>query len=246
MAQQNDAGDKIVPNPLIKYRTEILILVIVAMQIVIALIAYPFLPARVPIHWNAAGQANNYANKWEASFLFPVISIVIWLLVVRQVLGPRLGRRGQLAGNTELRSLLGFGIVLFMLIMQLATTASQLGVPVDIGLIADLGLALLFIFLGNYMGKLRRNFWIGIRTPWTLTNEVVWERTHRFGGWLMVGAGLLMLPLSFVPAMRVWVIVPLLLIVVAVTAVYSYVCYWQVAEGKSDTGVTTGDGMDEG
>ncbi|HEU5228101.1 MAG TPA: SdpI family protein, partial [Ktedonobacteraceae bacterium] len=83
----------------------------------------------------------------------------------------------------------------------------------------------LFIFLGNYTGKMRRNFWMGIRTPWTLASAVVWERTHRLGGWLFVAVGLLGIPLSFVPALRLWGIVIPIIAVSIFLYIYSYVCY---------------------
>jgi immunity protein, SdpI family len=91
----------------------------------------------------------------------------------------------------------------------------------------------LFIFLGNYMGKLRRNFWAGIRTPWTLTSDVVWERTHRLGGWFFVLAGLSGVIMSFTPALHLWGLIVVILIVVIVLFVYSYVIYQHyTVEGK--------------
>jgi len=83
------------------------------------------------------------------------------------------------------------------------------------------------------MGKLRRNFWAGIRTPWTLTSDVVWERTHRLGGWLFVLTGLLGVMMSFVPALRLWGLMAVLVIVVVVLVFYSFVIYQRFTiEGK--------------
>jgi uncharacterized membrane protein len=125
------------------------------------------------------------------------------------------------------------GVLLFMLIVQLTTTALALGVPIDLPFVLCLSISVLFIFLGNYMGKLRRNFWAGIRTPWTLASDVVWERTHRLGGWLFVATGLLGVIMSFIPALRLWGLMVVLVIVVIVLVVYSFVSYQRyTVDGK--------------
>src|SRR5258708_28004997 len=80
--------------------------------------------------------------------------------------------------------------------------------------------SVLFIFIGNYLGKLRRNFWAGIRTPWTLASDVVWERTHRFGGWLFVIGGLLGVIMSFISVLRVWGFI--VVVVAIVVILYAY------------------------
>lgn len=119
--------------------------------------------------------------------LFPLLSIGIYALVrILMTIGPRLGYQNQQRASAGVVNLILVGVLLFMLILQLTTTAIALGVPVDLPFVICLSISVLFIFLGNYMGKLRRNFWAGIRTPWTLTSDVVWERTHRLGGWLFV------------------------------------------------------------
>ncbi len=98
----------------------------------------------------------------------------------------------------------------------------------------NLSMAVLFIFLGNYMGKLRRNFWMGIRTPWTIASDVVWERTHRLGGWLMVAVGLLGIPFSFVPQLRIFGMVVLIVLVAIFLYIYSYLCYHQNTRGDRE------------
>ena len=100
--------------------------------------------------------------------------------------------------------------------------------------VINLGMSVLFIFLGNYMGKLRRNFWMGIRTPWTLTSDVVWERTHRVGGWLFVAIGLLGIPFSFVPQLRIFGMLVLIVLAAIFLTIYSYLCYRQHTLGDRE------------
>jgi uncharacterized membrane protein len=83
------------------------------------------------------------------------------------------------------------------------------------------------IVLGNFLGKIRRNFWLGIRTPWTLSSDIVWERTHRLGGWLFVASGLLGLPCSFWPSVGILGLVTMIVVSCLILFVYSYWCYQQ-------------------
>jgi uncharacterized membrane protein len=117
------------------------------------------------------------------------------------------------------------GVLLLMLVVQLITIATALRVPVDVPLVISLSIGALLILIGNYLGKLRRNFWAGIRTPWTLTNSIVWERTHRLGGWLFVAAGVLDIIMAFVAPLRLWGMLVLILLLVVILFVYSYVVY---------------------
>ncbi len=100
--------------------------------------------------------------------------------------------------------------------------------------VIDLAVSALFIFIGNYLGKVRRNFWLGIRTPWTLASDVTWERTHRLGGWLFVAAGVIGIGTAFVPSLRIWGVVGSILVVSAILIVYSYIVYRQMeTSGKN-------------
>jgi uncharacterized membrane protein len=139
--------------------------------------------------------------------------------------GPNLGYRNQRRANTQVVNLILVGILLFMLVIQLPLTAYALGAQVDVTLVICLTVSILIMFLGNYLGKLRRNFWVGIRTPWTLASDIVWERTHRLGGWLFVPVGFISLITSFFPPLRyIGLFVPLIVVVI-VLVVYSYIAY---------------------
>jgi len=203
---------------------DILIWAIIAIQIIIAVYGFAVLPHTVPIHWGANGQANGYGPKWMGTFLYPLMSIGIYMLVrVLLAAGPRLGGRQSTTANLKVARIVLAGIMVFMLIIQFVTMAQSLGF--DMTMVVMLALSLLFIFLGNYMGKIRRNFWMGIRTPWTITNAVVWERTHRLGGWLFVAVGLIGIPCSFIPSLRLWGILVPIIAVSIFLCLYSYVCY---------------------
>lgn len=208
-----------------------LIIAIIVVQALVSIVCYPFLPPLIPSHWNAAGQINAYAPKLQIVLLYPLLSIGIFVLLqLLLAISPRLGNQNPRANRNIINFFLT-GVYLLLLVEQLATFATAFHIAVDMSLITSLAISVLFIFIGNYMGKLRRNFWAGIRTPWTLASAVVWERTHRLGGWLFVGAGLIGIVCSFIPALRLWAIIGVLIAVSLVLCVYSYVCYREQTRG---------------
>lgn len=225
MNTTDNTNDKIQPEssprPIMTY----IAILIMAAQVLISVVTYPLLPAIVPSHWNMAGQVDAYSSKLFISIFFPLLSVGLYTFTRGLfIIGPRLGNQPKYA-NLAVINIILVGVLLLMLVMHLASTAISLGMPIDITLVVSLSVNLLFIFIGNYIVKLRRNFWGGIRTPWTLASDTVWERTHRLGGWMFVLGGLLGLVLSFIPPLRFWSLISITLIVSLVPIVYSYIAY---------------------
>lgn len=228
MSTDNNNDEKIAPAPSRYQFASPLIIAIIAVQALVSIISYPFLPPMVPSHWNFAGQINAYAPKLQIVLLYPLLSIGIFVLLqVLLAVSPRLGNQNPRANRSVINVILA-GAFLLLLVEQLATFAAAFHIAVDTPLITCLAISVLFIFIGNYMGKLRRNFWAGIRTPWTITNETVWERTHRFGGWLFVIGGLVDVVLSFIPSVRFYGVLGVVLLMAFGSAVYSYVIYQRI------------------
>jgi uncharacterized membrane protein len=218
-------------TPLSSRSTLLFVAFVIAAQILIALLTYPFMPATVPTHWDAAGQINGYGPKWMDTFLFPAINLGIFLLLRLLLnIGPRLGSTNRRTNAVIVDRILA-GVFLIMLIVQLTVAAQVFGLPVDSLFIISLALSGLFIYMGNYLGKLQRNFWAGIRTPWSLVSDTVWERTHRLGGWLFFATGVLGLVFSFIPSVRLWGVVGLVLLDAVVLYVYSYLVYRRLESG---------------
>lgn len=208
--------------------TTIVALVIIGLQIGIATATYPFLPPIVSTHWDAAGNGDGYMPKLLNAVLIPFLSIGLFLLLrFVSLLSPRLSDQDPRVMQKIVGVLL-IGILLFLLITQMVTLAVLLSIPINVLFVINFAVSALFIFIGNYLGKVRRNFRLGIKTPWTLANDSVWERTHRLGGWLFVAAGVFGMVTAFIPLMRIWGVVGSILIVSVVLIVYSYVVYRQV------------------
>src|SRR5437588_329598 len=119
MDASGDSRDKITPEPASKISYDILVWAIIAVQLIVGGYGFIVLPDTVPIHWGANGQPNGYGPKWVDTFLFPLISIGIYLLIrVLIAAGPRLGGREVTATNLQIAKIVTAGIALFMLIIQ--------------------------------------------------------------------------------------------------------------------------------
>jgi len=166
---------------------------ILLLMVVISAWAWRQVPAgtQVPIHWNAAGQPDDYGNKAIGIFLLPLVAlgVVLLLSLVRTIdpLRANIARSGQAWRATLL------GILLFMLTLHLATMLNVVGYTFNIGYVVAPAVGIMFIIMGNYMGKIRRNYMFGVRTPWTLASELSWNKTHRFAGKLFVLMGILVI-----------------------------------------------------
>lgn len=163
-------------------------LLILGLAFAFVIAVYPRLPDVVPTHWGISGEADGWGRKWPSVFILPGMGLFIWLLM--NVL-PRLGpRREHIERAEDTWWLLVNVIMLFILFMTIVMLAPALGWPVDVGRLIVAGVGLLFVAIGNFLPRIRSNWWMGIRTPWTMDNEMVWRETHRVGGLTMVIGGL--------------------------------------------------------
>lgn len=163
---------------------------VIAASFAAALLAYPRLPARIPVHWNVDGVADGFGPR---SMIFGFSALMLALGALWLVL-PRVSPRRyevERFGAAWWRS--GALIVALSGYVQAMLVWHLLGGPVGMDRALGGGLALLAVLLGNVLGKVRRNFWLGIRTPWTLASERVWYATHRLAARTMVMGGLLAL-----------------------------------------------------
>ena len=186
---------------------------------------YPSLPDPMPTHWDAAGQANDYmAKPWGAAVLaaIPVFMFVIFKLI--PVISPR-GFRTE--SFTEVLNILMTASVLFGSIIGIVSIQAALGANFNISTMVLVAVGLLLMVLGNFMGKVRKNFFIGIRTPWTLASDEVWAKTHRLGGWCFVLAGAAMVLMALLAPNVKW-IVYIVVVLALVPVAYSYIAYRRI------------------
>ena len=143
------------------------------------LVAHPHLPGTVPVHWNAHGQIDGWAPRWTLFLYGPgVMTFMVALFAALPWLSPKKFEVDSFR-QTYLYIMIIF-VVMFAYLQVLMILAA-LNVALDTSRAIVGGVCLLIALLGNVLGKVRRNFYVGIRTPWTLANERVWNATHRFG-----------------------------------------------------------------
>lgn len=187
---------------------------------------YPRLPERVPIHWGAGGLPDGYGSRLTGVLVWPlVISATTLLFALLPAIDPR---RRHYAHFRTPYLLLAALVLGFFLVLQLVTMGATLsGGRLDLGRIIVPGIGLLFLGLGFALPRLRSNWFVGIRTPWTLEDERVWAETHRFGGRVFAVLGLLMLlggGLLRAPA-AIGVLVACAVLGALAMVVYSYLRY---------------------
>jgi uncharacterized membrane protein len=200
----------------------VLFLLILSSFLTVAIL-YPSLPDQIPSHWNAAGEVDGYLPKFWGLFLFPFIltGLVLLFLVIPRI-DPLRANILQFLPYYEWFVVI---FALFLLSLQATTILWAYGILVPINTVMSLGIGILFFYIGILLGHARRNWFIGIRTPWTLSSNTVWKKTHRLGSVLFMVAGLIALLGTLFPAYAIWLILVPVLALTGITVVYSYLLY---------------------
>lgn len=169
-------------------QTGIVSLIFVLVMFGVAAWIYPHLPALTPTHWDAHGNVNGWMPRFWAAAIWPLTTF--GLAVMFAVLPAISPRKFEIAPFARVYGIIALATLAFLLVVGTIALLAGAGHHVSVRLVAPIAVGALLMVIGNFMGKFRKNFFIGIRTPWTLTSDAVWERTHRLAGWLFVLAGL--------------------------------------------------------
>ncbi|MED3830865.1 SdpI family protein [Priestia megaterium] len=197
---------------------------ITLLTLVAWLIALPHLPATMPIHWGANGEADGFATKINAMILTVGIMVLIYFIIA---FVPRIDpRKENYKYFSKTYNILLNAVLLLFFFVNMSTILQGLGYNVPMSYIAPIMAGLVFIIIGNYLQRVRSNYFMGIRTPWTLSNETVWKKTHRLSGKLFFIGGLLILISAFLPdgykSVIMW---GSIVLCVAIPYLYSYLAY---------------------
>lgn len=234
--------------------------VLVLGMFLVAAITFPALPERIPTHWNLQGVPDGWMDRWPGAFLLPAVALgLLGLLAGLRRIDPKrssgadagrteaAGGRGKATSSSAGGSARGrtgrrwssedayWGVanltLVFMAALQWLTLAPPLGWEVDVGRGALALIGLLFAGIGLYLPRIEPNWWMGIRTPWTLSSRRVWERTHELGGRTFLTAGLLTAGLALVPGeIPVYLAIGTLVVGAFVPVVYSYFAWREAPE----------------
>jgi len=215
---------KLISQP--KLKTEIIPVLIIIISVIASFYFYAVFPAQVPIHWNISGQPDNYGSPALAAFLLPVILIVVYLLFLfLPNLDPKKERYVQFLPAYHVFKNI---FVVFLALIYLIASLNALGYNIRVDLFIPLLVGLLFVIIGYYLPRFKTNWFIGIRTPWTLSSQLSWQKTHVLGGKCFIIAGILM-ALSFIlPFGWRWpVFMAAIIIAALIPIIYSYFVYRQ-------------------
>lgn len=159
---------------------------ITVLTLVAWLIALPHLPATMPIHWGANGEADGFATKINAMILTVGIMVLIYFIIA---FVPRIDpRKENYKYFSKTYNIVLNAVLLLFFFVNMSTILQGLGYNVPMSYIAPIMAGLVFIIIGNYLQRVRSNYFMGIRTPWTLSNETVWKKTHRLSGKIFLSA----------------------------------------------------------
>ncbi len=204
-------------------KTELAALEIVLLSFAIAVCLYPTMPDRLASHWNAQGQVDGYMDKGWGLFLMPVISVVLLLLFLAI---PKIDPlKANIAKFRKTFDIFVVLVMLFLLYLFILTILWNSGVVFDMVLALIPAFAGLFYYCGILTENAKRNWFIGIRTPWTISNDAVWDRTHRLGGKLFKLSALIAAIGLLFEDYAIWFILIPVVVTAAYLFVYSYLEY---------------------
>jgi len=199
---------------------------LIAFAVAFSLSVYDKLPYEMASHWNTANQVDGYISRFWGAFLMPtVVAAMLLLFWIIPQIDPL---KANIAKFREYFNAFITLVVAFMVYMHVLTMLWNLGYDqfkMSTAMLPALGL--LFVFAGIMMRKAKRNFFIGIRTPWTLSSDRVWDETHRIGSMLFIASGILALLGALSAEYAVWFILIPVLGSTLFLLVYSYVLYRQ-------------------
>jgi uncharacterized membrane protein len=199
-------------------RLAIIAALIITFTLTIAI--YPTVPDHVVSHWNTAGQADGYMSKFWGLLLIPLIMTgFVTLLAVLPRIDPHKKNYEKFRDYYDGFILL---FVLFFLAIQVQIILWSSGYQISPNLTFPLLIGMLFIYIGFLLGHAEQNWFVGIRTPWTLSSKTVWKKTHELGGKLFKIAGVISCAGIVAGAYALWFVLVPALAVAVYTAVYSY------------------------
>ncbi len=209
----------------IDWKKEKIMILFVVLVIISALVIYDYLPERIPMHWNIKGEVDHYVNKSMGNILIlPLTILGLYLLMLYIPFIDK--KKEQYDKFLNIYYIIRFSIIIFMGLMYAIIMLATFGYNIPIPKVIPSLVGLLFIFMGKYMGQIRQNSFVGIKLPWTLKNEYVWNKTHQLGGYLFVISGLLTIASTFFkPIYSFITLISSIFLTLIIVSIYSYSLY---------------------
>jgi len=189
----------------------------------VAIFIAPCIGDQIPTHWNAQGQIDGYSSKPVAVFsLLGVLLIVYLLMLLLPQLDPF---KKNYAAFEKQYYVLRLLLTIFLVALYIFTLLAAAGYNLDIKRFIIQAMSLLFATIGILMPKIKKNYFVGIRTPWTLQSDEVWAKTHKFGGKAFIIAGALCFFTAWMGDWAFGAFMTIILLAALSPMVYSYLEY---------------------
>jgi uncharacterized membrane protein len=219
------------------WRAELPQLLIIVAMFAVAAWSWPQVPDRLPTHWNLSGEVDGYGGKFAGLLLLPLIASMVYLMLLfMPLIDPGRKNYQNFAGPFWVMRM---AIVLFLAFTYGVMVLAAFGHKIDMTTVICFAAAALLMVCGNLMGKLRPNWFVGVRTPWTLSSRLSWNKTHRLAGWLLMLMGLLLAALAVFRT--TWMLVVMVTVdglCLAWIIVYSYLVYRRDPNRISPAGIS--------
>jgi len=200
-------------------------LVLIAAMFAVGAWAYPGLPARIPTHWGSSGAVDAWSTRSFLSvFQMPLLAVGLYVLLwLVPYLDPK---RGNLIASKQVYSIVIDLVTGLLAVVYAATLMAAHDAKLPVDRIVTLAVGVMFVVLGKYMGRVKRNWTMGVRYSWTLSDDTVWAKTNLLGGRLFMAAGVLgIVGVAVPPPWSIVMLVGPALAILPITYVYSWRLY---------------------
>lgn len=206
------------------FKTEWFSVALIILSFAVGVYFYQNFPTQVPTHWNIQGQVDGYSSAIVGAFLLPSLALALYLMfLVLPYFDPK---REEYANFASVYHRFKDLMVAFFYVLFILTGLNGLGYRIDIGFWVPILIGGLFVIIGAMMEKIKMNWFMGIRTPWTMSSETVWNKTHKLSSKVLMLAGLLIAATVLVPPYWKVVLFVLAIVIILVTLpVYSYILF---------------------
>jgi uncharacterized membrane protein len=222
------------------WRIELPLMLMVAAMFAGAIAVWPIAPDQIPVHWNVQGNVDRYGGKFEGLVALPLLALGLYV-AMRYL--PRIDPgRANYARFLGAYAVIRASILVVMAAIYGAMLLWVLKWPIDMSTVIPIVVGALFVVFGGVLGKIRPNWFVGVRTPWTMSSKISWVRTHRPGGWLFVALGALVAVTGiFRIAAFAYVALGAMVGVVVTLVVYSYFAWRSDPDKQHPAGTQPAD-----
>jgi uncharacterized membrane protein len=193
---------------------------IILISFIVGIILYPQMPDQMASHWGPGGNVDDYMSKFWGLFLMPIVLAACLLLFIGLPKIDPLKRNVEKFRNYYEGFILAF--ILFMAYIYALTIAWNLDYRFNMSKMIIPPIGILFYYIGIMVEHAKRNWFIGIKNPWTLSSDEIWKKTHKLGGKLFKASGIIALSGIFIQKYAIWLLLIPVLFTAAYTAVFSY------------------------